>query len=526
MSKTADTDLLAGSSLPATSPLSSENYVLRALPPILTTRDLIALFVIILFFITNVPNAVAGGPAGLTLWLVGGLLFLIPCGIVTAQLAVMFPHEGSLYSWTHKAFGGFMSFFVGFCAWVPCSLLVLATADLAVSYLQGLNRKWLTEPWSQGLVLVGIVVLSCFVAVQRHRTVQTMVNLVFWLIMLATILVFLSGIVWLINRHPPATNFSHAADWNPFTAAIIPLFGVITLGYLGVNLPSNMGGELMASNDQARRRIITRHLLWGTLIVLVVYLMSTFGVLVVQGQNASFVLFSMVSTVDMALGPIAGNVTAICIIATLFIAAVVYNYAFARFLLVGGIDQRLPARMGNLNRNRVPASAIIFQTILTCILGVLFFIAIPYSGLFLGKPADLAADVYFVGVGAATVVWAFATVFLFIDLLWIYFKDRQALRARRVVPIPILLISSVVGLIAGLLAIVDTILNSYYPPLIPNSVWLYVVTGLTGAFLVVGAIGGMFARGEATWQGVEGNILAAGKQGQEENTTGRHPSVY
>src|SRR5215472_10502541 len=215
MSKTVDADLLAGPSLPSTSPLASEDYVLRALPPTLTTRDLIALFVIILFFITNVPNAVAGGPAGMALWLVGGLLFLIPCGIVTAQLAVLFPHEGSLYSWTHKVFGGFMSFFVAFCAWVPSALLILAIADLAVSYLQGLNQHWLTEPWSQGVALLGIVVLSGLVALQRHRTVQTIVNMVFWLIMLAVTLVFLSGVVWLINRHPSAVNFNNTPDWNP-----------------------------------------------------------------------------------------------------------------------------------------------------------------------------------------------------------------------------------------------------------------------------------------------------------------------
>src|SRR6266568_3332572 len=227
MSKTVDADLLAGPSLPSTSPLASEDYVLRALPPILTTRDLIALFVIILFFITNVPNAVAGGTAGMTLWLVGGLLFLIPCGIVTAQLAVMFPHEGSLYSWTHKAFGGFMSFFVGFCAWVPSSLLMLATADLAVSILQGLNAKWLVESWEQGVALLVIIVFSCIVAVQRQRMLQNMVNMVFVLILLATALVFIAGLVWLIGKHPSASSFSQPSDWNPFTSADIPLLGVI-----------------------------------------------------------------------------------------------------------------------------------------------------------------------------------------------------------------------------------------------------------------------------------------------------------
>jgi len=334
--------------------------------------------------------------------------------------------------------------------------------------------------------------------------------MVFWLIMLAVTLVFLSGVVWLINRHPSAVNFNNTPDWNPFTGANIPLFGVITLGYLGVNLPMNMGGELMAANDQARRKIITRHLLWGTGIVLAAYLLSTFGVLVVQGQNAGFVLFSMVSTVDMALGTIAGDITAICIIATLFIACVVYNYTYSRFLLVGGIDQRLPASIGKLNRNRVPSSAIIFQTVLTCILVVLFFMVVPYSGFFRGKPADLAADVYFVGVGAATVVWAFATIFLFINMLWIIIKKPQVLRAHRVTPTFVLLISSVLGLATGLAAIVDTILNSYDPPLISNTIWLFVVTGLTITFLIIGAIGGMFARGEATWEGAQRDIYLEG----------------
>ena len=51
--------------------LLSEEYTVKALPGILNARDLTALFVLLLFFVTNVPNAVAGGAAGLTLWIVG-----------------------------------------------------------------------------------------------------------------------------------------------------------------------------------------------------------------------------------------------------------------------------------------------------------------------------------------------------------------------------------------------------------------------------------------------------------------------
>jgi glutamate:GABA antiporter len=483
--------------------LESESYVEQTMPGILSTRDLTFLFVLIVFFITNDSNAAAGGPAGMALWVIGGLLFFIPCGIASAQLGAFFPHEGSLYSWTHRTFGGFMSFFVGFAAWVPGPLLILATAELVVNIVQGLNSKWLVEPWEQGAALVVVIVFSCIVAVQRHRVVQNMVNLTFALILLATALVFFAGLVWLLTKQPSATNFSQAAGWNPFTGANFPLFGIITLGYLGVNLPLNMGGEVLAPHGEARRRAITGHILWGSLIVLACYLLTTFGILVVQGQNASFVLFSPVSTVDMALGKVAGGLTAVCIMAVLVMATIVYNNVFSRFLLVASIDRRIPMRWARLNRNRAPAPAIMLQTGIACALAVLFFMVIPYVGLLSGPPAHLAASFYFVLVGTATVLWAFATIFLFVNLLVLMFRQGKSFRLHLVVPSWVLLLSSLVGLTVGLVAIVDTVLNSYDPPDITNTNWLYFVTGLTVAVLVMGSIGGMLASSEASWQGME-----------------------
>jgi len=484
--------------------LASESYVERALPGILSIRDLTFLFVIIVFFITNVGNAVAGGPAGLSLWVIGGILFFIPCSIASAQLGVLFPYEGSLYSWTHRTFGGFVSFFVGFIAWVSGPLLILATAELVINILQGLNAKWLTAPWSQGVVLLVIIIFSCIVAIQRHRTTQQMVNIIVPLLLLATALVSVSGLVWLLHKQPPATDFSQAASWNPFTAGDLPLFGVITLGYLGVNLPLNMGGELAAAHGRARRRAITRHLLWGSLIVLVCYLLSTIAVLVVEGQNASFVLAAPINTVEMALGPIAGDITAVCIMATLVMSTIVYNYVFARYLLVGSIDQRIPVRWGRLNRNRVPANAIVLQTCAACVLVILFFMVIPYVGILAGPPTHLAASFYFVLVGTATVLWAFATIFLFVNLLVLLVGHKgNDLRNHQLFPSWVLLLTSVVGLLVGLVAIVDTILNSYDPPDIANSTWWYLVAGLTAIVLVVGFIGGILASSEATWQDME-----------------------
>ena len=480
-------------------PLESERYVPRAMPNILGSWDMTALFIIILFFVTNVPTAVAGGAAGLSLWVIGGIAFFVPCAIATAQLGLMYPYEGSLYNWTHKAFGGYMSFFVAFCAWLPSFLLILATSDLAVSCFQSLNPKWLVQPWQQGLVLMLLVAFSGVIAVQRHRMVQNMINAVVAFILLAVVIVFIAGIVWLLKGNPSAANFRQVGGWNPFSGGTIGLFGVITLGYLGVNIPFNMAGELVG-DERERSKAIRRPLLWGTLIVLTSYLLVTFAVLVVQGQSGANSLFSMVQVVQMVLGTFAGDIVNICILATLFVATIAYNNAYARFLMIGGIDKRLPMGLGKLNRNRAPARAILFQTILAIVVSAILFLVIPYVGIIGGQPANVALESYFVVVGTATIVWAFATIFLFVDIFRLYARNPKVFRAHRILPIPVLLFFSVLGLFTGLAAIVDTLFNSYIPPLIPNNTWLLVVSGFTVIILIGGAIGSMLGSSEAAFQ--------------------------
>src|SRR5947209_5520788 len=112
-------------------------------------------------------------------------------------------------------------------------------------------------------------------------------------------------------------------------------------------------------------------------------------------------------------------------------ASVVYNSALARLLLVGGIDQRLPIQLGKLNKNRVPANAIVFQTILTIVFTIVVFIVIPTITR-LGNPADLTTEVFNVSLASLTLVWTFGTIFFFIDLLRVYIQDLRASHKKRI----------------------------------------------------------------------------------------------
>src|SRR5215472_7800979 len=178
--------------------LRSERVAGGILPQVLTTFDMVAIFVAIVLFITNSAAIQPAGPAAYGWWIIGFLAFLIPCAIATGQLGVMFPGEGSVYLWTHKAFGPFWSFFAGFCAWWPGVLVMVATGDLTISFLAyafPAVNNWPIQ-W-QGVLIIGFIVASALVAILRFRVTQNVVNIVFALYGLAILAMFVSGIVYL-----------------------------------------------------------------------------------------------------------------------------------------------------------------------------------------------------------------------------------------------------------------------------------------------------------------------------------------
>src|SRR5579885_3532262 len=236
--------------------LRSERIAGGILPKVLNSFDMVAIFVAIVLFISNsaVATAINGSPTGgaaYVYWILGFITFLIPGAIVTGQLGLMFPGEGSIYVWTHKAFGPFWGFFAGFCAWWPGVLVMVATGDAVVSFLQffgaNLNQSWLTKPWQQGVVILLVLVFSMVLSWLRFRVTQNWVNIVFVAYGGAILLIGLSGLFWLLNGNHPNADFS-GSSWSvgsPFDAATKwTFYGTVILALLGIEVPLNMGVEI------------------------------------------------------------------------------------------------------------------------------------------------------------------------------------------------------------------------------------------------------------------------------------------
>lgn len=479
----------------------SERVASSMLPRVLNTFDMVAIFVSVVLFITNAAVIQSAGPAAFGWWLIGFLAFLIPGAIVTGQLGRMFPGEGSIYLWTQKAFGSFWGFFAGFCAWWPGVLVMVATGTVVLSYLGYVFPSTIgaASVQVQGVIIIGFIVLSAVLANQRFRLTQNIVNVVCVLYALAIALVFIAGIVHLASGEPAATNPTDWAAWAPSSDTGINLanwsfFGVVVLALLGVEVPLNMGVEIK------NERSITRYLVWGSLAVMLAYLLATWAVMVTvpaaDGQSAQ--VTALATAVGSALTGWLGKLVAVLLAAFFLFITVVYNFSFARLVFVSGLDQTLPAAMAKVNKHKVPSNAVWVQTVVASLFALAAFIVLPSLGIGGGAPIDIQTKVYDVLQAAVTVIWCISMVVLFVDVVIIIRRFLPRYEETRLAHPAVFYTCAVVGGVSAVVAVIATLSGSW-TPLISNDsgeigiagatiaygAWFYLVAGIAVLSLFV-----------------------------------------
>lgn len=125
------------------------------------------------------PTMAGFGLSLVTWYLIFGLLYFIPVGLVAAELGVGFPREGGVYEWVREALGVRWAFTASWMQWIqivvwyPSVLLVcaLAAADIIAPELS--ESKWFTIPviigtfWGStllnlfGIQLSGLITSLC-----------------------------------------------------------------------------------------------------------------------------------------------------------------------------------------------------------------------------------------------------------------------------------------------------------------------------------------------------------------------------
>jgi amino acid transporter len=479
--------------------------------------DLVVIFVGIVLFITNSASLQGAGPALFALWIVSFLTFLITGGFVTAQLGRMFPEEGSLYVWTHKALGPFWGFFAGFVAWWPGPIVMVLAGTLVVTFAQQVaafaDKEILTKSWEQGLVILVVVWFGAIMSLLRMRLTQNYVNLQFYFYAGAIFVMGLAGLVWLWKGNAAANSFGGDLI-NPLSSsnteifgktnvlglqvpAIFTLYSFCVLALLGIEVPLNMGVEVEGGEDA-----IKKYLFWGCIIVMAAYLWTSFGNMVAVPLADSNPTTGGAQGVANAIGEWLGVIVALILLWFFLTSSAVYNYSFARLLFVSGLEKRLPHQIGQVNKNKVPANAVILQTVLASLLTIVVFI---------GKLAgDDPNKPYLALLAGVTIVWCISTALLFLDVFFAKRAAPQRFEEARRVPEGFLYLCGAVGTIANVAAVLFVFVGPWNGTLFPTlSEWNTWMVSITAASVIVGVA--VYSISQRTRRGkTDAQLLAEG----------------
>jgi amino acid transporter len=438
---------------------------------VLNSFDLVVIFVALVLFIPNASTVQFAGPATFVFWILGFLTFLIPGAFVTAQLGRMFPEEGSLYVWTHKALGSFWGFFAGFAAWWPGVLVMILSGSLVVSLSQAIDSSLFSKPWQQGLIVLAVLWFSCLLGVLRFRLTQNYVNVQFVLYSFCLIMIGISGFVWLAGHHTAnsfAIHGSALTGWGQWT-----FFSTVILALLGIEVPLNMGVEIKSENA------IKKYLFWGCAVVIVAYLWATFANMAVVPVGQNNATSGVVQTVQIALNHTLGSWVAFILVLIFVSDTVVYNYSFARLMFVSGLERRLPHQFGRVNRNKVPANAVLAQTVIASIATAIIYFPVQSA------TSNYAVKVYLVLLAAVTVVWCTSMVLLFADVFFARRSFPDKFREVQRTPWGLLAVCGVVGVVADAAAVV-LLFWAPWAPIFTKGGWDLAVGAITIVSIGIG----------------------------------------
>lgn len=481
-------------------PLASEQHLPQMLPQVLGSGDLTALLLVNVFWVSNITPISAGGPVVFLYWIACSLGFFVPCSLVLAQLAVIFPYEGSIYNWTFHCIGKTWAIFVSICTWLPGILSILNASVVVISCLQTAYPDWLTVPWQQGCALLIILLFVGLFSIQRIRIVQSVINVATVGMLLATLLVTAAALLWLFTGHPSATK-----EWSipPISHLNLGIFGNTTLALLGSNIPLALIGE--TSN---REHAIRSHLAWGTILTLAGYLLWTFALLTVQGAQAAASqanpIVLLVATVATVFGPFLGKLLLISLAFYYLIIAVTLNLCYSRLLLAVAVDGHLPTHLARLNVHRVPVPALLFQVGMVAVFAAMLYFLVPsFTGL--GHSAsDLNSIAYNVIGASLTLIWALSSIAPFACVLILSVRERQVVGSRWFLSLPVLAVCVCSGTLTLGASIITTLLNSFIPTLIPNTSWWYIIALTILVCLAFCLLSSMYGNSAARYEQLQG----------------------
>lgn len=341
---------------------------------VLTVFVLAMLNVSVMASLRNLPLVAEYGLGAVVYFLLVALCFLVPCAIISAELATGWPKTGGIYIWVREALGdrwGFFAVWVQWAhnlSWYPVILAFVATTIAQVIDPALAQNKYfvltviLISFWGMTLLnYLGIKTSSWF------STLGVIAGTIF-----PGILIIGLGLSWIGMGNPSQITFSLDALFPPITSlnSMVFLAGMF-LAFAGLEVTAAHAGNVINPQKNFPRAIIL-----AATITLLLFMLGSLAIAVVIPKSE----ISLVSGLIEAFHRFFSVYHLEWILPIMAVLLVIGAVAEVNAWIIGpvkglyatSIHGNLPPFFQNLNKRGVPTHLLLFQAIIVTLAALVF----------------------------------------------------------------------------------------------------------------------------------------------------------
>jgi len=336
--------------------------------------DLVLFTACAIIGLDSVAQAAEAGAQAITWLVISLVLFLIPYGMLTAELGAAFPLEGGPYEWARMAFGRAAGAVTAILYWLSNPLWV--GGSLTAATIATLNAFVLSKPMSTtweivvGLVFTWVTVALAIIAFRIGKwgpNIGTFVKI-------AVVVIFTVLFIAYLVKHGRPAGASTVGDLKPSIDGFLTAIGILVFLWVGFELSNGASEEMRNPKRDVPRMIVS-----AGVIAAVIYGLVILGIILVIPSARLSNVAGFVDAYSSVAGVLHSHaldvVFAVLVIITLVGSGSVWLEGADRTQAIAALDGAAPAWMGKFTRFGTPIAVNLSSGVVASAMCVIVFVA-------------------------------------------------------------------------------------------------------------------------------------------------------
>lgn len=311
------------------------------------------------------------------------LAFLLPYGLIAAELGTAYAGDGGLYDWIHAAYPqDKWAARASWYYWINFPLWMASLAVMCPELLRDITGRQMGTIASLAVQLLFIWIVTLIAC---YPVCDSIVILNVSAVIKILLALLVGGLgVWYISRYGFVNDMSARTFLPSFDLTSLSYISVIIFNFLGFEVVCTFAGSMSEPKKQIPQSIVT-----GGIVIAAIYLFSAFGIGAAVDVREISVDSGLIDAVSLILGADGGvlvAVVALLFLVTLFGNMISWSMGVNSTAALAADHNDMPRIFAKRwAKNNMPVGSAVASGVVAsgvCILGVLIETVTPDSSLF------------------------------------------------------------------------------------------------------------------------------------------------